>query len=147
MGMGEGVSQVIFFIAGITLATAVVVMASGALNQLSGDIGAHAQDMSKRLKSDLHIVNDPAHVPTSPLTLYVKNTGSQRLQPSLWTVLYDGTAETNLTITIIGGADNTNLGQAQVAEVQVNGLTVAAGDHSVRVVAETGVYDDMTFTA
>jgi archaellum component FlaG (FlaF/FlaG flagellin family) len=146
MGMGDGVSQTIFFIAGITLATAVVVMASGALTQLSGDIGAHAQDLGKRLKSDIKIINDPAHVPASPLTLYVKNTGSQRLLPSLWTVLVDGSVQTGLGVDVLGSADDTNLGQAQVAQLQVSGLSLASGDHTARVIAETGVYDDLSFT-
>lgn len=145
MAASESVTQTIFFIAAIVLATATVGMTYGAVQGMAGDVEAHAQTLGQRLRSDIRIVNDAAHVTTSPLTVLVKNVGAQTLHPELWTVLVDGTAHTDVTRDVLGSADDDTLGAAQTVELQVNGATIASGDHAVRVVAETGVADEFRF--
>lgn len=146
MGLSEGVTQTIFFVAAILLATAVVVMTYGALQNVTGDLQAHAQVASQRLRSEVRIINDPAHVTTSPsLILYVKNVGVQALHPELWNVILDGTVKTSVTVDVLGTTDDTTVGEAQVAQLTVGSPGLSTGDHTARVVAETGVADDFVF--
>ena len=143
--MSEGVTQTIFFVAAVVLATATVAMTYSAVQGMAGDVQSHAQVVGQRLRSDLRIVNDPQHVVTSPLTLYIKNIGSQTLYPELWTLLVDGLARTSVTYDVLGSADDTALREAEVVQAEVTGFVLGSGDHSVRVVAETGVEDHFTF--
>lgn len=146
MGLSDGVTQTIFFVAAILLATAVVVMTYGALQGVTGDLQAHADVASQRLRSEVRIINDPAHVTTSPsLILYVKNVGVQALHPELWTVLVDGTVKTSVTVDVLGSTDDTTVFEAQVAQLTVGSPGIGTGDHTVVVVAETGVDDAFVF--
>ena len=145
MGAGDAVSQTIFFIAAVALSAAVVVMAGGAVQHLGGDIAANADTMGARLRSEVRIISDAANVPNDPLVVLVKNVGDASLHPSLWTILYDGTAETNLTFDVLGSADDTTLRESEVVQVTVVGLNASDADHTLRVIAETGVEDEWRF--
>lgn len=145
MGMGDSVTELVFFIAALLLATATVAVTVGAVQGMTGDVGLHAQTLGQRLRSDVRLVNDAAHVTTSPLTLLVKNVGSLTLHPTLWTVLVDGSPNANVTVTVLDQADNSTLGEAQVAKLEVAGTSLATGDHVARVVTETGVADELRF--
>ena len=72
MGMSDGVTQTIFFIAAVVLATATVAMTYGAVQGMAGDVQAHADLMGQRLRSDLRVISDPATVSYTHLTLPTK---------------------------------------------------------------------------
>lgn len=145
MGMSDGVTQTIFFIAAVVLATATVAMTYGAVQGMAGDVQAHADLMGQRLRSDLRVISDPANVPTSPLTLLVKNIGDRPLHPELFTVLVDGSVHTDVAVDVLGSDDDTTLRAAEVASLVLTGLTPASGDHTVRVVDASGVADEFRF--
>lgn len=145
MGFGAGITQTIFFVAAVLLATATVVMTYSALQDVTADLQAHADVVGQRLRSDIRVINDPAHVVTSPLTLLVKNVGVQPLHPELWNVVLDGVVRTSVTVDVLSSSDDTTVGEAQVAQLSVSGFTLGSGDHTVRVVAETGVEDEFRF--
>jgi archaellum component FlaG (FlaF/FlaG flagellin family) len=145
VGVGDSVSQTIFFIASVALATAVVVMAAGAVNNLTGDIAANADTTGTRLRSEIRIISDAGNVQNNPLKVLVKNVGAQTLHPSLWTVLYDGTAQTTLSFDVLSSTDDLTLGEAQVVLVTITGLNASNADHTVRVITESGVEDQWMF--
>src|SRR5882672_8462357 len=134
---GSAASEAILFIGSVAAAAAL----AGALAGVAGHFTAGLRDRSNSLEAELTsrlaIVNDPAHVPTGPLLLYVKNTGSSDLQLPSLAVLVDGKASANWDATV-GGAPATHLKPGQLATLAVNDLAVPAGDHHAVIVIGPG---------
>ncbi|HEV8358963.1 MAG TPA: hypothetical protein VGR28_00765 [Candidatus Thermoplasmatota archaeon] len=145
--MDTSITQTIFFIAAVLLATATVAMTYNAVQGMAGDMETHADLLGQRLRSEVRVINDPLNVDVSPdLVLLVKNIGEQTLHPSLWTVLHDGTAYATFTVDVLDSANDDDLRQSETASIAVTGLAPAAGDHAAKIVAETGVSDEMDYT-
>jgi archaellum component FlaG (FlaF/FlaG flagellin family) len=137
-------SEAILFIGAVAAAAAL----AGALAGVTGHYTAGLRDRSNALGAELTgriaIVNDPARVPTSPLTLYVKNTGSRDLTVASFVILVDGEASADWDATV-GGSPATALKPAQLATITVNDLAVAAGAHRAVVVADSGYAATLEF--
>lgn len=142
---GSAMSEMILFV-GATLAALVVAAALGGVaTQYSAGLHSRSTSLAAELDSGIAVVNDPAAVPNGPLVLYVKNTGARELDPALFTILVDGQARTPFTVTV-AGAPATVVRPAELATVTITGLTVAAGDHTVHIVAGSGARADFLFT-
>lgn len=137
--------ELVMFIGSLVAAAAVV----GALGVATAHFASGLQDRSRMLAeqmaSDIAIVNDPGSVPTSPLRLYVKNTGARTLDAGSFAVLVDGAAASSVTVTV-GGIATGTLPPGGLATLTVTGITLAVGDHRVHVVAGGGVDADLAFT-
>lgn len=150
MGMDGSASQLIFFIAGTIVALGAVGVMTSVILDLNTQVDEKGKAFSETLATDIAIVNDPNNVPeqnsggTWKITVYVKNTGTRTLDPRLLTVFYDGVYKTYDTPTYPGG--ETEWSQGVVVQLLVStGTTQPSGDHTIRVVADGGRYDEMRF--
>lgn len=144
--MGSDVSSgLVLFIA----ALAVAAVAAGAMTKVVGSMANELHDRGEGLAlaigTDLAIVNDPDNVPydggAGELTVYVKNTGSTKLVAEEVMVMVDG-EHRSFTSTLLDGASSWTTGV--VAELTVS-VSLASGDHTVRVVHTPNVADTMDF--
>ena len=140
----EAASEMILFIGGLAAAAAVAGALTVAVGHYSNGLRERTATLEDQLATRIDIVNDPVAVPGTPLTLYVKNTGSTDLTLANFVVLYDGAQQATWTATV-GGAPASTLQPSETATVTVTGLNVAAGNHRVTVIAGNGYSDSMEF--
>ncbi|MCU0859955.1 MAG: flagellar protein G, partial [Thermoplasmata archaeon] len=96
-----------------------------------------------QLATDIQIINDPSVVPNDPVLIYIKNVGKVTLNQELVSVMLDGTAVANATVTVTGGT-SAYWEPTSVLTVSID-QSLAAGDHTVTVTTENGVSDKMDF--
>ncbi|MGB0652551.1 MAG: hypothetical protein ACPGQL_05075 [Thermoplasmatota archaeon] len=142
---GSAASESILFIGAILATTAVVGALVPVIQELSGDLRDRGRTTGDRLASDISIINDAEAMATSPLVVYVKNTGQTSLVVTDFTFLLDGQVSTNTTYDVLDASDDTTLHPAQVLQATVNDLSVTVGDHRIRAVAGTGADAGLTF--
>ena len=142
MGADTTSTQLIFFIAATVVAAAAAGILSGIILDLSGKMEIRGKAFGEEIESRIEIINDPRSVVTSPDTLfYVKNTGKRQLDYLNATIILDGEIVTT-THSLLGGESSFRSG----AVMQITyDPTLAAGDHTLRVVMENGVSDDFEF--
>lgn len=142
MGAETTSTHLIFFISATLVATAAAGTFASIAFGLTDKMSVKAANFEQELDTDVTIVNDPHRVVTSPNTLfYVKNTGGRTLDVGRVTVILDG-AVVPTHNTLLG--NEVAFVRSAVAQLQYN-ATLPAGDHTVRVVVENGVFDDMSF--
>ncbi len=142
MGADTTSTQLIFFIAATLIATAAAGILSGVVLDLSEKMEAKGRNFGDTLASDIEIINDPRSVVTSPNTLfYIKNTGQRTLDYLNATVIVNGEVVTT-TNTLLNGATTFRTGT--VAQLSY-AATLPAGDHTVRIIMENGVADELDF--
>lgn len=141
MGADTTSTHLIFFIAATVVATAAAGIMSGVVSDMAGKAEAKGRSFGDQLVSEVQIINDPTKVANNPVVFYVKNTGRTTLDYGNMTVLVDGLVVTT-TKTLLAGETSFRYG----AVVQVTyAANLANGDHSVQVVMENGVKDDLKF--
>lgn len=143
MGFGVSASHMIFFIAALVIATAVVGTLHNSAGKLSGGIDSKSDALHDELITDLRIINDPAEVSSSPLVVYVLNTGSKTLDPDSVILLINGAVHSATTTDVIDG--DTMWRPGQVLQITADGSDLPGGDHRVRVVTDTGASDTLRF--
>lgn len=134
---GAAASEAILFIGAVLAAAALAGALVGVTSHYTTTLRERTNALDAELTGRIAIVNDPANVPTSPLVLYVKNTGSRDLTLASFTILIDGEASGDWDATV-GGAAATALRPGQLAALTVNDLAPAAGDHTATVVPDRG---------
>lgn len=142
---GEGITHLIFFIGAIVIAVGVIGVVTSNVQTITASYGINSKTLSDQLKTDITIINDPAMITNSSCTysFYVKNTGKNTLDNSSVNLFVDGkfiNVTKNMTI-MDGGVI---WYPTYVLRLNSTGC-LAAGDHSVRVVAGNGVFDTMPF--
>lgn len=142
---GGAASESILFIGSIIAATAFVGVFAGVLQGFGDTFREQGNVVSDGLQSDMTIINDPENIATSPLVVYIKNTGAIGLFPENTNILVDGVVAQNVTYDVLGEADDTVWPVGTVLEVTVNDIVPGVGDHSLRVVGGTGVDDALPF--
>ena len=142
---GGAASEVIFFIGAVLVSTALVGALASISTDLSGSVQDRGRSLSKELSTDIDIINDPNNMTTAPLTLYVKNTGSTNLHTSITDVMLDGQISGSLTYDVLNSTNDAIWKPADVLKITVSDLSVASGDHRVRVVTEYGIEDELEF--
>lgn len=138
MGAGGSASEAILFIGSIIVATTLVGAISLVTNNLSGDLRERGSGLSKELRSDIVLINDPLNVSTGPLILYAKNTGQVSLFSELTDVVVDGVFSTSLAYDVLSSTDDVTWKSGQVLKITASNPTIGVGDHRVRAIAETG---------
>lgn len=141
MGAETSSTQLIFFIVATGLAIAVSGLLTTQVYDIANKVTAKSDNLGNALVTDIEVVNDPGQVPNNPVLIYVKNTGDRVLEPTLVNVLIDGTDRT-YTASLLNGA--TSWAPGDVAQFSI-AVTLASGDHRVRVVTENGVADDFRY--
>lgn len=138
--------ETILFIGAILAATIVAASLGGIASEYATGTQARSRGMAQELRSGIQIVNDAGAVPTAPLKLYIKNTGTEALDPGRFVVLVDGVASASTTVTV-GGVAATAMPPGALATLTVLDIAPGAGDHRVVVVADHGAQDDLEFTS
>lgn len=140
----ESLTHLIFFIAAVIVATAVVGVVYTNVTAVASAAHAGGSTLSQQLKTDITIINDPGNINYSAgaYIFYVKNTGKSNLDPGLVTVLINGVVVSPGNISIVGGGSTV---WRPVDVLQINVTAIPAGDNNIRVVTENGIEDAMDF--
>jgi archaellum component FlaG (FlaF/FlaG flagellin family) len=138
-------AESILFIAALAAAAVVAGSLATLATQVASGVENRAASLHDDLTGRISIVNDPLNVPTSPLTLYVLNTGSSNHYLGGFTFLIDGQASTAWTVTV-GGAAAERLQPGELAKVEITDITPAAGDHLATVITDHGHRASLEFT-
>lgn len=142
MGADTTSTQLIFFIAATVVATAAAGIMAGIVTDLTAKAEVRGKAFGDTITSSVTIINDPNAIVTSPNTLfYVKNTGSSELDWFNMTVMLDGTV-VSTTKTLLDG--DTRFVPGSIVELTYAGAPTA-GDHTLRIIMENGVGDDIRF--
>lgn len=144
MGFETSATHIVFFIAAVVLAGAVVGTLSSQIGEFQGDINSRGNLLSDELSTDIRVINDAGNVPNGPLILYVLNTGERPLNPNSTIVFVDGQPYTTLGFDVLETSEDT-WRTGRVLEITVTGLTVSAGDHRAKVSVSHGVSDTLRF--
>ncbi len=148
MGAETSTTHLIFFIVAMILAAGVVGVIYTNVNAVVGASQQGANTLSKQLKTDITIINDPANIPRSGdnYTFYVKNTGRSNLAPEHVTVLINGVVvpDSDVTKTVIDGS--TVWRPIDVLLLNVTYTGMPSGDNTVKIVTDNGIDDTMDFT-
>ena len=102
MGASGASTQLIFFVSALIVATAVVAVAANGVYKITNGIDQKSDNVEKDLMTDIAIINDPDEIPNDPVRIYVKNVGRTVLNQNYITVMLDGIAVTNYTLTLSG---------------------------------------------
>lgn len=130
-------SHLIIFIASILVAASVAGTITSTVGQLSGAVDDLGVDASQEVRTDVEIISDSGadvydRDGNGNITLYVKNTGSQRL-PADGTgvdVIVDGAYWTDIGFTVVDG-DYWRPGN--VIRMEISAPDLSTGDHRVQV--------------
>lgn len=134
------ITHLILFIASLLVAASVAGVLTDEVGRLSQAINDQGLDASQDVRTDIEIISDSGSTGsiydsnTGNVTLYIKNTGTQRLDasPDGIDVLVDGEYQSNLNVTVL---DDTTWDTNDVARVRVSlSDTLNSGDHRIKVV-------------
>ena len=145
---GEGITQMIFFIAAIIIAVGVIGVITTNVNSISTSYGMNSKTLADQLKTDITIINDPSSIPllSNNYSFFVKNTGTSILDPSTVNMFVDGNYTRNLTYSIMEGGTSWSSTYVLMLNYSIlKNPVLSSGDHTVRVVAGNGVFDTMAF--
>lgn len=139
-------SETILFIGAVLAASALAGVFAMVVGDLSDDVRSQGDRLGSELRTDITIINDPNAVPTAPLVVYVKNTGTATLLTPETTVLLDGVVSQSVTYDVLGSTDDATWPVGAVLQITVSDLSPGAGDHRLRVVSANGIDDSLEFT-
>lgn len=143
MGFSISSTHLVFFLASMLVASTLAGVFIATTDSISDGIVEKENSISKRLKTDINIINDPNHVPNDPLTIYVKNTGSTKLNKTDVNILVNGTLQDSVTKTVVDGGPIWE--QNEVLKIEVN-KNLPAGDHWIKVIVGNDVQDTFEFS-
>ena len=146
MGVDISATHTLFFIAAVVLAVGTVGVFNQSVQKFNGEVGTRSTGLADELSTDVRIINDPAEITTSPVTVYVMNTGSSTLSPGESIVLLDGAPHTDLAFDVIADDDDVEWAPGQVLQITLTGSNLGNGDHRLKVVVQHGVADILRFT-
>lgn len=131
------VSHLILFIASMMIAASVAGVFTTSIGQLSGALSEQGLDVSSDVRTDIEVISDSGadgiyDSGTNTITLYVKNTGTERLaaDPGELDIFVDGQFVTGYTVTRADGSGAWQPGT--VVRVEIT-QTLNGGDHRVQV--------------
>ena len=143
MGFSISSTHLVFFLASMLVASTLAGVFIATTDSISDGIVEKENSISKRLKTDINIINDPNHVPNDPLTIYVKNTGSTKLNKTDVNILVNGTLQDSVTKTVVDGGPIWE--QNDVLKIEVN-KNLPAGDHWIKVIVGNDIQDTFEFS-
>jgi archaeal flagellar protein FlaG len=145
MGFSLTGTHVIFFIAAVIVAGMVSGVFIAEIMNVTTSLSNRGDRLKEQLDTDFAIINDPNKIPKQGeyYIFYLQNIGGVRLTTTNQTfqVFIDGE---------IIGAENYYFSNASIPQEGVTNLyvntTIAAGDHTLRVVGPQAVDEEFTFT-
>jgi len=129
------VSHLILFIASMMIAASVAGVFTSSIGQLSGALSEQGLDVSSDVRTDIEVISDSGAsgiYDSGTITLYVKNTGTERLaaDPGEMDIFVDGQFVTDYTVTRADGSGAWRPGT--VVRVEIT-QTLGGGDHRVQI--------------
>ncbi|MFW6176488.1 MAG: hypothetical protein ACOC40_02185 [Thermoplasmatota archaeon] len=143
MGFSISSTHLVFFLASMLVASTLAGVFIATTDSISDGITEKEDSISKRLKTDIDIINDPNHVPNDPVTIYVKNTGSTKLNRTDVNILLNGTLQESITKTVIDGEHVWEPNEVLKIEIDTK---LPADDHWVKVIVGNNVQDRFEFS-
>lgn len=150
--MGEVASQLIVFIAVITIATSVAVMMSHEADRTSDAVQTQNRNLADAMRTEIKITSISYNTIPDPdvTTIYIRNTGSTRINPRTTDVFIDGyrygynSRTTSIEAdTLVGSTESWDPSEVLKITISEN---LESGIHKVRVITGNGVYDEETFS-
>lgn len=144
------VTHMIFFITTVIIAMSVVLILSANVQSITGATSSSSKVLSDQLKTDITIISDPELIPYDGVdgyTFYAKNTGKSELSLTYVDVIIDGTllSPSNVTLSLMDEGTLWSTGDVLVITAITNPDPLGSGDHRIRVIAENGKSDSMSF--
>lgn len=142
MGFETSVVVTIFLVSAILIATISYSTISSSNDLLSSSLDEHYSLLSKKLQTDVEIVESNAafHNSTYQLSLMVLNTGSETLSSDELDILIDG-----VHVSYSGVSNITTWTPETYAVLNVYNLS-GFGDHRVKLVTKNGVCDYYSYS-
>ncbi len=117
------------------IAASVAGVFTSSIGQLSGAISEQGFDVSSDVRTDIEVISDSgsdAIYDSGTITLYVKNTGTERLaaDPGVLDILVNGQFVTDYSVTRADGDGAWQPGTVVRLEIQ---QSLDAGDHRVQI--------------
>jgi flagellar protein FlaG len=132
-------SHLILFIASMMIAASVAGVFTSSIGQLSGALSEQGLDVSSDVRTDVEIISDSGSdaiydSTNETITLYVKNTGTERLatDPGVLDILVNGQFATDYTMTRVDGDGAWQPGTAVRVDIQQS-LDTGGVDHRVQL--------------
>ena len=139
---GASVSELIIFIAAVSIAAAVAGVMVTTVGGISDSLDERGADIASDIATDIEIISDPASsavydASNSEVRVLVKNTGRRTVEAEVSSVevLVDGRymPSSEYTITVLDGS---TWHDGEVARIVVN-ESLTGGDHRVTVIVES----------
>jgi len=138
--MSTSSTQLLFFIAAMVIASGLVGLFAEVVSSISDGVRIRGDAFYDTMMADITIINDPTSMDNDPVNIYIKNTGKVKLPTSV-DVLIDNQPYTNNTITLLEG---TEWEPGSVLKIEID-ADLAAGEHTVKIIAENGISDRFTY--
>jgi flagellar protein FlaG len=140
--MSTSSTQLVFFIAAMVIASGLVGLFAETITSMTDGVRTRGDMVYDVMLTDITIVNDPNNMNNDPVDIYLKNTGKLKL-PTTVDVLLDNEPmlDSNMTISVVGGGD---WEPGELLEISID-TSLAAGEHSVKVIVENGASDRFSF--
>ena len=154
MGFGNVASALILLIAVMTLSTAVVLSLKDYYDKTTTSVSLVQAELTKELRTDITI--DVVHLDntSNTLSVYIKNSGSQKLDPAQLDVyldkIYIPRNDSNRTVTILADTEMTNntiWDPKEQVQIQIFNYSLATNTlHEITVTTQYGVKNSYEFT-
>jgi flagellar protein FlaG len=146
LGAETSATHLIFFIMAMILAASVAGVVYVNVNAIKDATNAGGNTLSKQLKTDITIINDPGNIPSAGnvYSFYVKNTGKTNLAQSQVTVIINGIVipDADVNKTVIVGSSVWR--PTDVLQLDVTYASMPA-ENNIRVITENGIEDTLDF--
>ena len=140
-------THLIFFIAAIIIAITLVGVFSLVINDFTDAVKNRSDAEQKAVRSRVEIINDLVAMPynntSKTLDVYIKNTGSERLDANQTIVFIEGMHH-NYTFSLVGGATYWSPGVTAIFSVKDCYFT-SNSDHTVKVSCQYDASDSKAF--
>ena len=140
-------THLIFFIEAIIIALTLVGVFTLVINDFSDAIKNRSDAEQRSVRSRVEIINDLVAMPynntSKTMDVYVKNTGTERLDPNQTIIFIEGVHH-NYTFRIIGGGVNWTASVTVIFTVK-DCYFSANTDHTVKVACDNGASDGKKF--
>ncbi|TQQ81026.1 flagellar protein G [Halonotius terrestris] len=142
------VSHLIIFIASLVVAAGVAGTLTTGVERVSSSIEDGSIDTSQQVRTDVEIISDPQATYSEPVTIHVRNTGSQNIpiDPGSVNVIFNGEFVPNSDISIedANDASNTVWRNGDVVNVTISNVALETDNRIFLTV--NGDREELEFT-
>ncbi|MDY6984831.1 MAG: hypothetical protein SVE93_00225 [Candidatus Thermoplasmatota archaeon] len=141
--MAEAITEMIFFIVGISIALSVIGAVVLSTERMNSAMGATSSALYDTMSSKIKIISDPLSMsgsPSKPLIIYVQNVGKTTLSTNA-VLMIDGEVKECREYMLEGEVWT----PSSVLCLEIEHPRLPEGEHRVTVVAENGVMNSMVF--